>query len=166
MYLNHAREGTNRTGDKWCIYSHVRLRLHGESDSIEGVTHSICTLEFEIHRPLYDWYLESLGIYPPAADRVRPGSTSRTTGAEQAQKLIQLVSENHVSGWDDPRMPTICGVIRRRGYHLQRRCGSSASWHWGLEVQQHHKMSRGSKTPCARTWNKKAPQGDGRASTR
>ena len=111
MYrIMHAKH--HRTGDKWCIYPMYDY-AHGESDSIEGITHSICTLEFEIHRPLYDWYLESLGIYHP--QQIEFARLNLTYTVLSKRKLIQLVSENHVSGWNDPRMPTICGV-RRRGY--------------------------------------------------
>jgi glutaminyl-tRNA synthetase len=102
----------HRTGDKWCIYPMYDF-THGQSDSIEGITHSLCTLEFENHRPLYDWYCENLGIYHP-----RPIESARlnlTNTVLRIRKLLQLVQEGLVSGWDDPRMPTICG-IRRRGY--------------------------------------------------
>jgi glutaminyl-tRNA synthetase len=102
----------HRTGDKWCIYPMYDF-THGESDSIEGITHSICTLEFEDHRPLYDWYLDQLGIYHPQQyefDRL-----SLTYTVLSKRKLLTLVKEGHVRGWDDPRMPTISG-IRRRGY--------------------------------------------------
>ena len=86
---------------------------HGQSDSIEGITHSICTLEFEDHRPLYDWYIEQLGIYA----RSRSSSTASTSPTRllSKRKLLTLVKEGYVNGWDDPRMPTICGM-RRRGY--------------------------------------------------
>jgi glutaminyl-tRNA synthetase len=102
----------HRTGDKWCIYPTYDW-AHGESDSIEGITHSICTLEFEIHRPLYDWYLETLGIYHPR--QVEFARLNLTYTVLSKRRLIQLVQEGHVSGWDDPRMPTLSGV-RRRGY--------------------------------------------------
>jgi glutaminyl-tRNA synthetase len=111
MYrIMHAKH--HRTGDKWCIYPMYDY-AHGESDSIEGITHSICTLEFEVHRPLYDWYLESIGIYHP--QQIEFARLNLTYTVLSKRKLIQLVTENHVSGWDDPRMPTISGV-RRRGY--------------------------------------------------
>ncbi len=102
----------HRTGDKWCIYPMYDF-AHGQSDSIEGITHSICTLEFEVHRPLYDWYIQALGIYHPQQIEFARLNLSYTVLSKR--KLIQLVTEKHVSGWDDPRMPTICGV-RRRGY--------------------------------------------------
>jgi glutaminyl-tRNA synthetase len=102
----------HRTGDKWCIYPMYDW-AHGQSDSIEGITHSICTLEFEIHRPLYDWYIEALGIYHP--QQIEFARLNLTYTVLSKRRLIQLVTEKHVSGWDDPRMPTICGV-RRRGY--------------------------------------------------
>jgi glutaminyl-tRNA synthetase len=111
MYrIMHASH--HRTGDKWCIYPMYDY-AHGESDSIEGITHSICTLEFEIHRPLYDWYIEAIGIYHP--QQIEFARLNLTYTVLSKRKLIQLVTEKHVSGWDDPRMPTICGV-RRRGY--------------------------------------------------
>jgi glutaminyl-tRNA synthetase len=102
----------HRTADKWCIYPMYDF-AHGQSDSIEGITHSICTLEFEIHRPLYDWYIEAIGIYHP--QQIEFARLNLTYTVLSKRKLIQLVTEKHVSGWDDPRMPTICGV-RRRGY--------------------------------------------------
>ena len=111
MYrIMHAKH--HRTGDKWCIYPMYDY-AHGESDSIEGITHSICTLEFEIHRPLYDWYVDNIGIYHP--QQIEFARLNLTYTVLSKRKLIQLVTEKHVSGWDDPRMPTICGV-RRRGY--------------------------------------------------
>lgn len=102
----------HRTGDKWCIYPMYDY-AHGESDSIEGITHSICTLEFEIHRPLYDWFTESLGIYRP--HQYEFARLNLTYTVMSKRKLLQLVKENLVLGWDDPRMPTISG-LRRRGY--------------------------------------------------
>src|SRR6476659_5334405 len=111
MYrILHAKH--HRTGDKWCIYPMYDW-AHGESDSIEKITHSICTLEFEIHRPLYDWYVDAIGIYHP--QQIEFARLNLTYTVLSKRKLIQLVTEKHVSGWDDPRMPTICGV-RRRGY--------------------------------------------------
>ena len=102
----------HRTGDKWCIYPMYDF-AHGQSDSIEGITHSICTLEFEDHRPLYDWYLDQLGIYHP--QQVEFDRLNLTYTLLSKRKLLTLVQEGHVKGWDDPRMPTITG-IRRRGY--------------------------------------------------
>jgi glutaminyl-tRNA synthetase len=99
-------------GDKWCIYPMYDW-THGQSDSIEGITHSICTLEFENHRPLYDWFIEALGIYHP--QQIEFARLNLTYTVMSKRKLLQLVKEKHVSGWDDPRMPTICG-LRRRGY--------------------------------------------------
>jgi len=111
MYrILHAEH--HRTGDKWCIYPMYDF-THGESDSIEKVTHSICTLEFEDHRPLYDWYLEQLGIYHPK--QIEFDRLNLTYTLLSKRKLLTLVQNGHVSGWDDPRMPTISG-IRRRGY--------------------------------------------------
>ncbi len=111
MYrILHAEH--HRTGDKWCIYPMYDF-THGESDSIEHITHSICTLEFEDHRPLYDWYLEQLGIYHP--QQIEFDRLNLTYTLLSKRKLLTLVQEKYVSGWDDPRMPTITG-IRRRGY--------------------------------------------------
>jgi glutaminyl-tRNA synthetase len=102
----------HRTGDDWCIYATYDW-AHGQSDSIEGITHSVCTLEFEDHRPLYNWFIENLGIFPSRQIEFARLNLSYTVMSKR--KLLQLVEENHVSGWDDPRMPTISG-IRRRGY--------------------------------------------------
>jgi glutaminyl-tRNA synthetase len=102
----------HRTGDKWCIYAMYDW-AHGESDSIEGITHSICTLEFENHRPLYDWFCKTLRIYHPRQMEFARLNLSYTVMSKR--KLLQLVTEGHVTGWDDPRMPTISG-LRRRGY--------------------------------------------------
>ena len=101
-----------RTGDKWRIYPMYDF-AHGQSDSIEGITHSICTLEYEDHRPLYDWYLDNIEIYHPRQIEFARLNLSHTVLSKR--KLIRLVQEGHVSGWDDPRMPTISG-LRRRGY--------------------------------------------------
>ncbi|MGA9566721.1 MAG: glutamine--tRNA ligase, partial [Candidatus Korobacteraceae bacterium] len=102
----------HRTSDKWCIYPMYDY-AHGESDSIERVTHSICTLEFEDHRPLYNWFIEQLGIFP--SQQIEFDRLNVTYTLLSKRKLLQLVQEGHVTGWDDPRMPTISG-IRRRGY--------------------------------------------------
>ena len=111
MYrILHAHH--HRTGDKWCIYPMYDY-AHGQSDSIEHITHSICTLEFDIHRPLYDWFIEQLGIWPSHQYEFARLNINYTVMSKR--KLLQLVKEDHVSGWDDPRMPTICG-FRRRGY--------------------------------------------------
>jgi glutaminyl-tRNA synthetase len=101
-----------RTGDAWCIYPMYDW-AHGQSDSIEGVTHSLCTLEYEDHRPLYDWYLDALGIYHPRQIEFARLNLSHTVMSKR--KLLQLVEEGLVRGWDDPRMPTLAG-LRRRGY--------------------------------------------------
>jgi glutaminyl-tRNA synthetase len=106
------RASHHRTGAKWCIYPTYDF-AHGQSDSIEGITHSICTLEFEDHRPLYDWYLDQLGIHHP--QQIEFARLNLTYTALSKRKLLQLVQQKHVSGWDDPRMPTLAG-IRRRGY--------------------------------------------------
>jgi glutaminyl-tRNA synthetase len=102
----------HHTGDKWCIYPMYDF-THGQSDSIERITHSICTLEFENHRPLYDWYIEQLGIYHPQQIEFARLNISYTVLSKR--KLLELVKEGQVRGWDDPRMPTISG-LRRRGY--------------------------------------------------
>ena len=107
LHANH-----HRTGDKWCIYPMYDY-AHGQSDSIEHITHSICTLEFDIHRPLYDWFIEQLGIFPSHQYEFARLNINYTVMSKR--KLLQLVKEHYVSGWDDPRMPTICG-FRRRGY--------------------------------------------------
>jgi glutaminyl-tRNA synthetase len=101
----------HRTGDKWCIYPMYDF-THGQSDSIEGITHSICTLEFEDHRPLYDWFVQNLGIYAP--QQIEFARLALTYTLMSKRKLLWLVKEGYVTGWDDPRMPTIAG-IRRRG---------------------------------------------------
>jgi glutaminyl-tRNA synthetase len=102
----------HRTGDEWCVYPTYDF-AHGQSDSIEGITHSLCTLEFEDHRPLYDWFLEQLNIHHPQQIEFARLNLSYT--ALSKRKLLQLVQQGHVSGWDDPRMPTLAG-FRRRGY--------------------------------------------------
>ncbi len=111
MYrIKHASH--HRTGDKWCIYPMYDF-THGQSDSIEHITHSICTLEFDVHRPLYDWYIKTLGIYP--SHQYEFARLNLTYTLMSKRKLLELVQKGIVSGWDDPRMPTLCGV-RRRGY--------------------------------------------------
>ena len=102
----------HRTGDAWCIYPTYDM-AHGQSDSIENITHSLCTLEFEVHRPLYDWLIDQLGIYPSKQTEFARLNPSYTVVSKR--KLRELVEEGLVSGWDDPRMPTISG-IRRRGF--------------------------------------------------
>ena len=101
-----------RTGDKWCIYPMYDW-AHGLEDSIEGITHSICTLEFEDHRPLYDWFLDELGVYHP--QQIEFARLNLTYTVMSKRKLLKLVQEGYVDGWDDPRMPTISG-LRRRGF--------------------------------------------------
>lgn len=111
MYrILHAHH--HRTGDKWCLYPMYDF-AHGQSDSLEKITHSICTLEFEDHRPLYDWFVEKLGIFHP--QQIEFARLNITHTVMSKRKLLQLVQEKLVSGWDDPRMPTISG-LRRRGY--------------------------------------------------
>ena len=105
-------ETHHRTGDKWCIYPTYDW-AHGQSDSIEDITHSICTLEFEDHRPLYNWFLEQLAIHRPR--QIEFARLNLTYTIMSKRKLLELVKEKYVTGWDDPRMPTLSG-IRRRGY--------------------------------------------------
>lgn len=102
----------HRTGDEWCIYPMYDF-THGQSDSIERITHSVCTLEFENHRPLYDWYIENLGIYPPR--QIEFARLNLTYTMMSKRRLLELVTSKAVSGWDDPRMPTLSGM-RRRGF--------------------------------------------------
>ena len=111
--IKHAHH--HRTGDKWCIYPMYDF-AHGQSDSIENITHSICTLEFIHHRPLYDWFIEKLEIFP--SHQYEFARRNLTYTVMSKRKLLQLVNEKHVTGWDDPRMPTISGM-RRRGYPAQ-----------------------------------------------
>jgi glutaminyl-tRNA synthetase len=111
MYrILHAEH--HRTGNKWCIYPMYDW-AHGESDSIEGITHSICTLEFEDHRPLYNWFVENLGIHHPT--QIEFDRLNLTYTIMSKRKLLTLVQKGYVNGWDDPRMPTLSGM-RRRGY--------------------------------------------------
>ncbi|MEA3545076.1 MAG: glutamine--tRNA ligase/YqeY domain fusion protein [Thermodesulfobacteriota bacterium] len=131
MYrILHAHH--HRTGDKWCIYPMYDF-AHGQGDSIEGVTYSICTLEFEDHRPLYEWFIKELNIFAPQQIEFARLNLSYTVMSKR--KLLQLVNDNHVSDWDDPRMPTLVGM-RRRGYPpkaIRTFCerigvGKGASW--------------------------------------
>ncbi len=111
MYrILHAEH--HRTGNKWCIYPMYDY-AHGQSDSLERVTHSMCTLEFEDHRPLYNWFIQQLGIFP--TQQIEFDRLNLTHTLLSKRKLLQLVKEGRVRGWDDPRMPTLSG-IRRRGY--------------------------------------------------
>lgn len=111
MYrIRHVQH--HRTGNDWCIYPMYDF-AHGQSDSIEQITHSICTLEFEVHRPLYNWYIEQLGIFP--SRQFEFARLNMTYTVMSKRKLLQLVQEGIVDGWDDPRMPTLSGM-RRRGY--------------------------------------------------
>lgn len=107
MFATH-----HRTGDKWCIYPMYDF-AHGQSDSIEGITHSLCSLEFEVHRPLYEWYIENLGIFPSSQTEFARLNLNYTVMSKR--KLLTLVEDGAVDGWDDPRMPTLSG-LRRRGY--------------------------------------------------
>lgn len=108
--IKHAHH--HRTGDKWCIYPMYDF-THGQCDSIEHITHSICTLEFDVHRPLYDWFIQTLGIFP--SHQYEFARLNLTYTLMSKRKLLELVQKGLVAGWDDPRMPTLCGV-RRRGY--------------------------------------------------
>ncbi len=108
--IKHASH--HRTGDKWCIYPMYDF-THGQSDSIEKITHSICTLEFDVHRPLYDWFIDTLEIFP--SHQYEFARLNLTYTLMSKRKLLELVQKGIVSGWNDPRMPTLCGV-RRRGY--------------------------------------------------
>lgn len=108
-----ARAHHHRTGNDWCIYPMYDF-AHGQSDAIEGITHSICTLEFEDHRPLYNWFIENLPV-PSQPRQIEFARLNLTFTVTSKRRLLQLVKEGHVNGWDDPRMPTISG-IRRRGY--------------------------------------------------
>jgi len=111
--MYRIRKATHhRTGDKWCIYPMYDW-AHGQSDSIERITHSLCTMEYEDHRPLYDWFLDALGVYHPRQIEFARLNLSHTVVSKR--KLLQLVNEGIVAGWDDPRMPTLSGM-RRRGY--------------------------------------------------
>ncbi|MFZ4522325.1 MAG: glutamine--tRNA ligase/YqeY domain fusion protein [Bacteroidales bacterium] len=102
----------HRTGSQWCIYPMYDF-AHGQSDSIERITHSICTLEFEVHRPLYDWFIREIGLYAPR--QIEFARLNVTYTVMSKRKLLELVRDGNVNGWDDPRMPTICG-LRRRGF--------------------------------------------------
>ena len=108
--IRHAHH--HRTGDQWCIYPMYDW-AHGTEDSLEGITHSVCTLEFEVHRPLYDWFLDKLEVYHP--QQIEFARLNLTYTLMSKRKLLKLVQDGHVSGWDDPRMPTLSG-LRRRGY--------------------------------------------------
>ena len=110
--IKHAEH--HRTGNEWCIYPMYDY-AHGLSDYIEGITHSVCTLEFEVHRPLYDWFIDKLitTTYRPRQIEFARLNLSYTVMSKR--KLLELVEDKHVTGWDDPRMPTVSG-LRRRGY--------------------------------------------------
>jgi glutaminyl-tRNA synthetase len=111
MYrIKHAHH--HRTGDQWCIYPMYDF-AHGQSDAVEHITHSLCTLEFEVHRPLYEWFIEQLDLFP--SRQIEFARLNLTYTVMSKRKLLQLVQEGHVSGWDDPRMPTLSG-LRRRGF--------------------------------------------------
>jgi glutaminyl-tRNA synthetase len=110
--IKHAHH--HRTGDQWCIYPMYDW-AHGQSDAVEGITHSICTLEFEVHRPLYEWFLDQLPPFDPRPRQIEFARLNLSYTVMSKRKLLSLVSQGHVSGWDDPRMPTLSGM-RRRGY--------------------------------------------------
>ena len=144
------RASHHRTGDQWCIYPMYDF-THGQSDSIERVTHSICTLEFEDHRPLYDWYLEKLGAYHPR--QIEFARLNLTYTVMSKRKLLQLVEEGHVCGWDDPRMPTLSG-LRRRGYtpeSIRRFCDliGVAKFHGTIDLVQLENCVREHLNQCA-----------------
>jgi glutaminyl-tRNA synthetase len=122
---------TTALATRWCIYPTYDW-AHGQSDSIEGITHSICTLEFEDHRPLYDWFLDQLGIHHP--QQIEFARLNLTYTVMSKRKLLELVRDGYVSGWDDPRMPTICGIapprLHARGHSATspaNRCGENDS---------------------------------------
>ena len=144
MYrILHAEH--HRTGNKWCIYPMYDY-AHGQCDSIERITHSICTLEFEDHRPLYDWYVEQLGIYIP--QQIEFDRLNLTYTLLSKRKLLTLVQDGHVRGWDDPRMPTLSG-IRRRGYTpeaIRNFCGAIGV----SKTNGIHRTRRCWSTTCAR----------------
>jgi len=112
MYRILHEPAHHRTGDSWCIYPMYDF-AHGQSDSLEGISHSLCSLEYEVHRPLYDWFLRELGVYAPR--QIEFARLGLTYTILSKRFLRKLVTEGHVSGWDDPRMPTLSG-LRRRGY--------------------------------------------------
>ena len=112
VMVRNLHASHHRTGDKWCVYPTYDF-AHGQSDSIEGITHSICTLEFEDHRPLYDWFLDQLNIHHP--QQIEFARLNLSTTMMSKRRLLELVEQGHVTGWDDPRMPTLAG-LRRRGY--------------------------------------------------
>ena len=127
----------HRTGDRWCIYPMYDF-THGQSDYLEGITHSICTLEFEIHRPLYNWFLDQLTTTEYRPRQIEFARRNLNYTVMSKRRLLELVQKKYVSGWDDPRMPTICG-LRRRGYTpnlfgcLLKRWewpGGKSSWIW------------------------------------
>ena len=144
--IRHAEH--HHTGGKWCIYPMYDF-AHCLSDYIEGITHSICTLEFEVHRPLYDWILENLDLPRPLPHQYEFAKLILGYTIMTKRKLIQLVNERIVTGWDDPRMPTISGLRRRgipasalRAFRLQHR---------RHQIQQPHRHRRVSNTPSAKT---------------
>lgn len=135
----------HRTGDKWCIYPMYDF-THCISDSIEGITHSICTLEFEDNRVLYDWVLDQLDIYHP--QQIEFARLNLEFAVMSKRKLLELVKEHYVEGWDDPRMPTIRGM-RRRGFTPSRyACSASAS---GWAKKNRGSTCTGWKRRCATT---------------
>ncbi len=144
MYrILHAEH--HRTGKEWCIYPMYDF-AHGESDSIESITHSICTLEFEDHRPLYDWYVEQLGIYHP--QQIEFDRLNITYTLLSKRKLLALVQNKLVRGWDDPRMPTISG-LRRRGYTPEA-IRNFLQTRGSVENQRHHRTGAARIFPARR----------------
>jgi glutaminyl-tRNA synthetase len=141
----------HRTGNKWCLYPMYDF-THGYCDSIEGITHSICTLEFEDHRPLYDWFLDELDLYHP--QQIEFARLNLTYTVMSKRRLLQLVQQKYVNGWDDPRMPTISGM-RRRGYTPE----SIRSFCERIGVAKRQHGGRGAAGFCVREdLNAKAPR--------
>lgn len=138
----------HRTGDQWVIYPTYDF-AHGQSDSLEKVTHSICTLEFEVHRPLYEWYIEQFGDFSFPSDRIFT-LLNLTYVVMSKRRLLRLVTEGYVSDWDDPRMPTICG-LRRRGY-------TPASLRQPRRARRRHQGQVGHRLFPARILDSRRPQ--------
>jgi len=151
-HVPHLHAGPPRTGGEGCIYPCTTTPPR-QSDSIEGITHSICTLEFEDHRPLYDCTVEAIGIYHPQQNRIRDRSTSPTP-ASANRKLLTLVQDGHVRGWDDPRMPTLSG-IRRRGYTPEAIRTSALP---SASPRQRHHRTLASEYFVREDLNKRAPR--------
>ncbi len=147
----------HRTGDKWCIYPMYDF-AHGQSDSLEQITHSVCTLEFEDHRPLYNWFIQQLGIFP--SQQIEFDRLNLTYTLLSKRKLLQLVQEGHVRGWDDPRMPTLSGHSPPR---LHAGGDSQLLWRNRRIEDQRHYRSRHAGALCSRRPEQACAAGDGRA---